>query len=83
MGSFRTRLEVQSLAAFKNTVDFQLDFFEASHHFLLYQLLKIKSADVTNVLPKLTPFFEGETLVIDYTRVFLLLQLLLEISLAF
>ena len=55
--------QVQSLAALKHS-GLPLDFFEAAYITSCpYQLAKIKSADVTNVLPKLTPFFERETLV--------------------
>ena len=55
--------QVQSLAALKHS-GLPLDFFEAAYIASCpYQLAKIKSADVTNVLPKLTPFFERETLI--------------------
>ena len=50
--------QVQSLAALKHS-GLPLDFFEAAYITSCpYQLAKIKSADVANVLPKLTPFFE-------------------------
>ena len=55
--------QVKSLAALKHS-GLPLDFFEAAYITSCpYQLAKIKSADATNVLPKLTPFFERETLV--------------------
>ena len=55
--------QVQSLAALKHS-GLPLDFFEVAYITACpYQLAKIKSADVANVLPKLTPFFERETLV--------------------
>ena len=55
--------QVQSLAALKHS-GLPLDFFEAAYITACpYQLAKIKAADVANVLPKLTTFFERETLV--------------------
>ena len=56
--------QVPSLAALKHS-GLPLDFFEAAYITTCpYQLAKIKSADVTNVLPKaLRLFLERETLV--------------------
>ena len=55
--------QIKSLAALKHS-GLSLDFFEAAYITPCpYQLAKIQSADVANVLPKLTPFFERETLV--------------------
>ena len=55
--------QIKSLAALKHS-GLSLDFFEAAYITACpYQLAKIKSADVANVLPKLTTFFERETLV--------------------
>ena len=50
--------QVKSLAALKHS-GLPLDFFEAAYITSCpYQLAKIKSADVANVLPKLTTFFD-------------------------
>ena len=55
--------QVKSLAALKHS-GLSIDFFEAAYITPCpYQLAKIQSADVAKVLPKLTPFFESETLV--------------------
>ena len=63
--------QVKSLAALKHS-GLPLDFFEAAYITSCpYQLAKIKSADVANVLPKLTPFLKRNPR-IDYTRVFLI-----------
>lgn len=52
--------QVQSLAAVKHS-GLPLDFFEAAYITACpYQLAKIKSADVANVLPKLTPFLKDK-----------------------
>lgn len=50
--------QIKSLAALKHS-GLSLDFFEAAYITPCpYQLAKIQSADVANVLPKLTPFLK-------------------------